>query len=196
VTAPAWVPAEVRFTTPDDWVALCLPPTETAVDALVADLLARHPELEPRRNLVTSVLRSLSEASRVAHCVYAGGAFLPLPGGPLPVTLLVNALPLEAAGDPPDLANTAAFGASTGRRHYSTAEVELTCGRAVRAEWLETAQLASTDAAVVSFFTQYFVIPQGSESLLVLTFSSSAVALAGRLNKLFSDIAASLDVVP
>jgi hypothetical protein len=142
------------------------------------------------------VLRSLSEASRVAHCVYAGGAFLPLPGEPLPVTLLVNALPLEAAGDSPDLANTAAFGPSNGRRHYSTAEVELTCGRAVRAEWLETAQLASTDAAVVSFFTQYFVIPQGSESLLVLTFSSPAVALAGRLKKPFGDIAASLDVVP
>jgi hypothetical protein len=55
---------------------------------------------------------------------------------------------------------------------------------------------ASTDAAVVSFFTQYFVIPQGSESLLVLTFSSPAVALAGRLKKPFGDIAASLDVVP
>lgn len=90
------------------------------------------------------MLRSLSEASRVAHCVYAGGAFLPLPGEPLPVTLLVNALPLEAAGDSPDLANTAAFGPSNGRRHYSTAEVELTCGRAVRAEWLETAQPAPT----------------------------------------------------
>jgi hypothetical protein len=112
------------------------------------------------------------------------------------VTLLVNALPPEAAGDPPDLANTAAFGNSTGRRHYSTAEVELPCGRAVRAEWLQTAQLASTDAAVVSFFTQYFVTPRDRVGLLVLTFSSPAVALAGRLKKLFRDIAGSLEVVP
>lgn len=192
MTASASPPAQIEFNTPGSWVALRFPHTEADVDALIAELLSRHPELEPRRDLAVSVLRTLSQVSRVANCLYAGGGFLPLPGGPMPVTLFVNALPLEAAGTPPDLMTAAATAKSPGRRDYVTTEVELRCGKAVRAEWFQAAQLASTDAAVVSFLTQYFVLPRDTDSFLVLTFSSPAVALTRRLRKLFADIAGSL----
>ncbi len=187
-TAPA---AQVAFIAPGNWVALRIPHTESDVDSLVAELLCRHPELEARRELVTDSLRSLGRASAVAGCVYAGGGFLPIPGGPLPVTLLVNALPPEAAATPSDLAGAA----SPGRRDYTVTEVELPYGKAVRAEWFQTAQLDSSDVAVISFVTQYFVLPREGTGVLVLTFSSPAVALTPRLKKLFHDIARSLEVV-
>jgi hypothetical protein len=196
MTTTAGVPTDIRFTTPGDWVALHLPHTEAEVTAVVDRLVARDPELESRRPLVEAVLRGLSEASRVANCLYAGGAFLPLPGGPLPVTLLVNALPLVAIGDPPDLARAAAAIDSDGHRHHSSAEVDLPCGPAARIEWLQAAQLASSGTEVMSFFTQYVVTPRDTAMVLVLTFSSPAVAIADRLQKLFRDIAASLEIVP
>ncbi len=194
MTAPASPPAEVEFSTPGSWVDMRLPHTEADVDALVAETLSGHPELEARRDLVVTVLRTLGQATRVANCVYAGGAFLPIKGGPLPVTLLVNALPLETLGDPPDLRTAATARYAAGRRDYVATEVELPCGPAVCAEWFESAQLAQAGTSVVSFCTQYFVLPGGAGSLIVLTFSSPAVALAKRLKKLFLDIATSLKV--
>ncbi len=194
MTVPESPPAEVEFATPGNWVAMRLPHTDAEVDALIAETLSGHPELEARRDLVVTVLRTLGQATRVAGCVYAGGAFLPITDGPMPVTLLVNALPLETLGDPPDLraAATASYAAS--RRDYVATDVDLPCGPAICAEWFESARLTTAGTSVVSFFTQYFVLPGGAGSLIVLTFSSPAVALAKRLKKLFLDIATSLKV--
>lgn len=194
MTAQAELPNEVALVTPGDWVSLRLPYTDAEAGQLLAELLARRPELEARREAVAQVLQGLEQASRAANCLWAGGTFLPLPGGPLPVTLLVNVVSRAAAGDPLDPAEAAASAGLLRRRNFSSDELDLPCGRALRTEWFQAAQLEGDDTAVISFFTQYFVTPDNGDALFVLTFTSPAVGVAGRLRELFAAIAASLEV--
>jgi hypothetical protein len=180
--------------TPGDWVAVSLPMTEGDAERLTEEAIARSPQLASRREVVAGTWRALAQAVAATRPLYAGGTFLRLPGGTLPVTLLVNAIPAGAAGDPRSVMAALGSAQRPGRRGYSEQEVELPAGPAARVRWLQATELNDAGQAVVMLVVQYFVTLHEGRGGLVLSFSSPAVALAEKLATLFDRIARSVEI--
>jgi hypothetical protein len=186
-------PERLFLAMPADWVAMRLPSAGVDADRLTEQVLSGRPELAPRRDLVASTMTALAEAVSATRPLYAGGTFLDTPGGLRPVTLLVNAVPAEAARDPRTGIAGAGGGGRPERRDCSQEEVELPAGRASRLSWLQTTQLAGSEKAGDVLVVQYFVSLAAPRPGLVLTFSSPAVDLKAVLLTLFDAIARSVE---
>jgi len=181
--------ADLTFAIPADWFAIRLPREQVAADELAADLAARLPGTGESAKMLQVLASNLVEACAALDVLCGYATILSVPGGLLPASMVVSTWPaggktLEEIG--------AGLAPAQGAPAAPPALVTLPAGPAARIERLREWGGAPDSRHSVSLIVQYVIQVPGTSQVVLLTFSTPAMALAARLRLLFHGMACTM----
>lgn len=181
--------AELTFAIPADWFAIRLPRDQVDAEELAAELAARLPDTAGSSETLRGLVGNLVDACAALDVLCGYATVLSVPGGPLPASMVVSTW---SAGGKAVAEIRDQLAAAGGPLAPPPALLNLPVGPAARIERLREWGGQADGRHPVSLIVQYVTPVPGTSQVLLLTFSTPALALAARLRPLFHGIACTL----
>jgi hypothetical protein len=181
---------ELAFATPGDWFPIRVPRQRADATELARQIIAAQPGLAGRREAVERMASGLVDACASLNVLCGYTTALDVPRGPLPATVLASAYPLSGLS-----VFQLAERICAGDDVMFAPEVErfdLPGGQTARIERLQEWDSPAEDQRVVFLVMQYITRIPGTDSAILLTFATPAIALARELRQLFHQMACTL----